>query len=117
MPEENIEISECECECDCEVASEHKITSYQELLNCLYDADVKYQFWKNVHEKTEADLWLNTDWSEVLDKSKPTETDKKMFIRNELQDVKELRDGCKMEYDDFKRMFEVSMKYGLEVLG
>ena len=114
MPEETFE--EIETDGSCMVASEHRVQSYQELLNCLYDCEIKDQFWKNVYEQTEADLWLNTDWSEALDKPKPTETDKKMYIRKELSEVKELRDGCKMEYEDFKRMFEVSMKYGLEAL-
>ncbi|MBO7444530.1 MAG: hypothetical protein J6T69_06900, partial [Methanobrevibacter sp.] len=81
------------------------------------DADVKYQFWKNVHEQTEVDLWLNTNWDEVFPDKKPTVKDKEMFIKQELQESKELRDTCKMEYEDFKRMFEVSMKYGLECLG
>ena len=111
---ENVEIEDTS---EYIVGSEHRVSSFQELLNCLYDADVKYQFWKNVYEQTEADLWLNTDWSEVLDKPKPTETDKKMYIRKEIQEAKELRDTCKMEYDDFKRMFEAAMKYGLECLG
>lgn len=116
MPEEfeNVEIEEEDTLC---VASEHRVSSFQELLNCFFDADVQYQFWKDVYEQTEADLWLNTDWSEVFDKPKPTETDKKMFIKQELKETKELRDTCKMDYEAWKRMFDVAMKYGLEALG
>lgn len=111
---ENVEIEECE---DCTVASEHKVSSYQELLNCLYDAEIKYQFWKNVHDNTEVDLWLDTDWEEIFQDKKPTVKDKEMFIKRELKEARELRDTCRMEYDDFKRMFELAMKYGLECLG
>ena len=111
---ENVEIEDTS---EYIVGSEHRVSSFQELLNCLYDADVKYQFWKNVYEQTEADLWLNTNWDEVFPDKKPTVKDKEMFIKQELQEAKELRDTCKMEYEDFKRMFEVSMKYGLECLG
>ena len=99
------------------VPSTCKVESYQELLNGLYDADVKYQFWKNVYEKTEVDLWLNTNWEDVFQDKKPTVKDKEMFIKQELAEAKELRDTCKMDYEDWKRMFEVAMKYGLEVLG
>jgi len=101
---------------DCMVASERKITNYQELLEEVYDAEVKYQFWKNTYERTEVDLWLCTDWEEVFPNKKPTVKDKEMWIKNELQDAKELRDTFKMNLDDVKRLYELALKYGLEVV-
>lgn len=93
-----------------------RVTSYQELLSCLYDSEVKYMFWKNSYEKTEADLWLNTDWDEVFENKKPTVKDKEMWIRNELVETKELCDTCKLNYDNYKRMYKLALEYGLEVL-
>lgn len=98
------------------VTSECVLTSYQTLLNSVYDAEIKYLHAKNLYEKTEARLWIHTDWSEVLDKAKPTETDKKMYLKEQLLSLKESRDAQKANLDDIKRMYELSLKYGLEVL-
>lgn len=104
------------CECGCTIASEARIMSYQDLMNCLYEAEVRYQFWRNTYEKAEASLWLDTPWDEVFETKKPTVKDKEMWIRVELVEAKELRDSCKLEYDHYRRMYELALKYGLEVV-
>lgn len=98
------------------VASECVLTSYQALLNSVYDAETKYLHDKNLYEKNEAKMWLRTDFKTVLGKKKPTETDKKMYIREKLLPLKEARDSSKANLDDIKRMYELAVKYGIEVL-
>ena len=97
------------------VASECVLTSYQTLLNSVYDAETKYLHAKNLYEKKEVRLWLYTDFT-ILGKKKPTETDKKMYIRETLLPLKESRDAAKANLDDIKRMYELALKYGIEVL-
>lgn len=98
------------------VASECVLTSYQTLLNSVYDAEMKYLHAKNLYEKTEARLWIHTDFEAVLEKSRPTEQDKKMYCKEQLLPLKETRDAHKANLDDIKRMYELAVKYGLEVL-
>ena len=98
------------------VASECVLTSYQTLLNSLYDAETKYLHAKNLYEKREAKLWLHTDFEAALEKSRPTETDKKMYLREMLLPLKESRDSAKANLDDIRRMYELAVKFGLEVL-
>lgn len=100
-----------DCDCVCSVASKHHISSYQELLNCVFSAEMDYQYWKNKYDRKEVKLWLDTKWDEVFDK-KPTVDEKKMYIKRELQDVKKFRDSHKMYLDDVKRLYEVALKYG-----
>lgn len=106
-----------ECELDHIIMAESEPLTYQELLDNLYEKEVQYMFFKQAYEKQELELWLKTNWGEVFpDNKKPTLKDKEMYIKNELMEAKELRDTHKLNLDDFKRTYEIVLKYGIEVL-
>ena len=92
------------------------ISNYEELIDNMFQVDVKYNFWKNKYEQSEVELWLETDWNEVFPDKKPTVKDKEMWIKKELAEIKELRDTAKLQFDDLKRLYDLVMKYGIEVL-
>ena len=93
-----------------------KINTYEDLVDNMFQVDVQYTFWKNKYEQAEVELWLETDWNEVFPDKKPTVKDKEMWIKKELAEVKELRDTAKLQFDDLRRLYDLVMKYGIEVL-
>lgn len=88
---------------------------YDDLLTILYHSENAYIQSKIDYEKQECDLWLNTEWENVFEK-KPTQKDKEMFVKQSLVPLKSIRDFNKAKYENFKRMYELSLKYTLEVL-
>jgi len=93
------------------------VKDYGELMDALYDHEIQYTFWKNAYERREVELWLETDWAEVFDGKKPTVKDKEMWIKQELMELKELRDTTRIRFESFKKLYEMVLKYGFEVLG
>ena len=89
---------------------------YGDLLNLLYAAKVEYISSKNKYEQQEVDLWLNTNFEEVMDRPKLTLKEKEMYAKKCLLPLKLIRDLKESEYETFKRMYELSLKYSLEVL-
>lgn len=89
---------------------------YDDLLSLLYHSEEAYINSKYEYEKQEVDLWLDTNWEEIFTEKKPTQKDKEMYIKKCLLPLKFLRDTNKAGYENFKRMYELSLKYSLEVL-
>lgn len=100
----------------CRIVPRTEITNYEELVDNMFNLELQYNFWKNQYERLEVELWLETDWEEVFPNKKPTVKDKEMWIKQQLLNVKELRDTAKLSFDDMARVYAVAMKYGLEVL-
>ena len=110
FPEEEI------CDCDCGgIIIGFDGEYYDDLLSILYHSEKEYIQSKSDYEKQECDLWLNTEWENVFEK-KPTQKDKEMYIKQSLVTFKSTRDYNKAKYENFKRMYELSLKYSLEVL-
>ena len=59
----------------------------------------------------EADLWLNSDWVELLNKDRPTEKDKTFFItlNRDLVLAKRRLGKYKAELDSFKKEYEIEI--------
>lgn len=113
VPEEEL----CEYDCDCgDLLSLGFDGDYDDLLIILYNSEAAYISSKRAYEKQEAHLWLNTNWEEVFPDKKPTQKDKEMYVKEGLILFKFIRDSNKAKYDHFKRMFDLSLKYSLEVL-
>lgn len=89
---------------------------YDDLLSLLYHSEEAYISSKYEYEKQEVELWLDTNWEEIFPEKKPTQKDKEMYIKKSLLPLKFLRDTNKAGYENFKRMYELSLKYSLEVL-
>ena len=105
---------EC-CDCDGGISMGFD-GDYDDLLELLYQAEKTYINSKIEYERQEAKTWLDTNWEEIFPNKKPTETDKKMYVKKSLAGLKDSRDSNKAEYENFKRMYELSLKYSLEVL-
>lgn len=105
------------CECDCgDLLSFGFEGDYDDLLSILYNSEAEYINSKIEYEKQEVDLWLNTNFEEVMDKPKLTVKEKEMYVKQMLLPLKLARDSDKAHYEHFKRMYELSLKYSLEVL-
>lgn len=109
FPEEEI------CACDCEISMGFD-GDYDDLLGLLYQAERTYINSKIEYEKQEAKTWLDTNWEEIFSNKKPTETDKKMYVKKSLAGLKDSRDSNKAKYENLKRMYDLALKYSLEVL-
>lgn len=109
FPEEEL----CDCDCGIHVGFDG---NYSDLLAILYAAEENYIQTKSEYEEREVTLWFDTDWDEVFPERKPTQKEKEMHIKNCLSPLKLLRDLRKARYDNFKRMYELSLKYTIEVL-
>ena len=59
----------------------------------------------------EADLWLNSNWVELLDKDRPTEKDKTFFItlNRDIVLAKRRLGKYKAELDSFKKEYEIEI--------
>ena len=110
FPEEEI------CDCDCGGIIIGFDGDYDDLLTILYAAEENYINSKIEYEKQEVSLWLDTNWGEIFPEKKPTQKDKEMYVKKGLIPLKVLRDTNKARYENFKRMYELSLKYSLEVL-
>lgn len=103
------------CTCDCEISMGFD-GDYDDLLELLYQAEKTYINSKIEYERQEAKTWLDTNWEEIFPNKKPTETDKKMYVKKSLAGLKDSRDSHKAEYENLKRMYDLALKYSLEVL-
>ena len=102
-------------DCDCGISRGFD-GDYDDLLELLYQAEKTYINSKIEYERQESKTWLDTNWEEILPNKKPTETDKKMYVKKSLAGLKDSRDTNKAKYENLKRMYDLALKYSLEVL-
>lgn len=79
-------------------------------LNEIVEISREYVDSKLDLEKHKAELWLNTDWINVLGKAKPTIKDKEEWIK--LETISEERNVRHLEIDlnNAKRVYNVKMR-------
>ena len=73
----------------------------------LTDAVLNHAATKLRYKELEADLLLNTQFEEVLGKSKPTVAEKDAYVLLQLKDLKEEVDQLQARVDDLKRRYEI----------
>ena len=73
----------------------------------LTDATLSYAASKLLYKEREADLLLNTDFAEVLGKSRPTVAEKDAYVLIQLQELKSEVDQLSVKVDDLKRRYEI----------
>lgn len=110
MSEEAVEIK------NVDVTSYCVLTSYQSLLNSVYNAELAYLNAKKQYEKEEVRQWLTCDNDLEFQSKKRTVKEKEMWIKDKILHLKENRDAAKANLDDIKRIYEIALKYGLEAL-
>ena len=74
----------------------------------LNKAETAYYEAKRELELTKADLQLHTEWSEVLDKPKPTVAEKDSWIALQTKDLQAKVDGLKIRRDYLHRLYKVA---------
>lgn len=79
------------------------------MLNELRKAEETYKFKKHDLEIRKANLWLNTNWEQVLDKARPTEKDKNAYIDLMLEDRKAEVIAAETEYNYLRRLYKIQM--------
>lgn len=82
------------------------------IIEDLYDINRKivstsldYNIRKMELKKKEAELLLNTNFEEVLGKSRPTVGDKEAYITLQTEELKHKVDEAEMNLDGLKRLF------------
>ena len=94
----------------------------RQLINDKEDLFVKLEFEELVlvdlktDEKEYAmDLWINTDWSEVIE-GRPTDKTKKAYVDAKLREVKEFVEKKEIEIKSIEREIEI-IDYKMMFLG
>lgn len=102
------------CDCDCGISYGFD-GDYNDLLTLLYQSNEAYINSKYEYEKNEAELWLETNFEEVLGPDCSYQ-DKCLYVKKLLLPFKLVKDTDKSRYDNFKRMYDLALKYSIEVL-
>lgn len=68
---------------------------------------LEYSVRKMQLKKKEAELLLNTNFEEVLGKSRPTVGDKEAYITIQTEELKHKVDEAEMNLDGLKRLFSI----------
>ena len=92
------------------------IGSYNDLLDKLHDKQMIYLHAKQNYEAAEVKLWLNTNFEFVLSKEKVTQKEKEYYVKKKLLPLNEDLNAAKLAFDDWKRLYDIALKYSLEVL-
>ena len=80
-----------------------------ELIFEIEMATQNYVFNKLEFELKKSEMWLNTDFSTVLNKAKPTQKDKEAYIKVELIDMEREVEEAKINLEKLKRVFKVKL--------
>jgi len=90
-----------------------QISLLKNLASDIKDVRLSIMKIKEDVKKREGELWLDSDWVDLLDKNRPTEKDKTNFINNDKKLVLRKRklEKNKAELEFLKNNYEIELLY------